>query len=130
MMDCGEPTALSAMVTAAEEIYNQATVGSGPGDPTAMIGLEKGRLRARARLLGSAICMAFGIAGCNRAASAQALSPAALRVDELVTPLGIDDAQPRFSWQLQDRRTGAKQNAFQLLVATKPELLAVGKADV
>jgi len=74
--------------------------------------------------------MAFGIAGCNRAASAQALSPAALRVDELVTPLGIDDAQPRFSWQLQDRRTGAKQNAFQLLVATKPELLAVGKADV
>ena len=95
-----------------------------------MIEIGKRTKRTRARLLGAAICMACGILGCTPAASAQALSPAALRVDELVTPLGIDDAQPRFSWQLQDGRTGARQTAYRLLVATKPELLAVGKADV
>jgi alpha-L-rhamnosidase len=48
----------------------------------------------------------------------------------MATPLGIDDALPRFSWQLRDSRQGASQSAYQLLVASKPELLAVGKADV
>jgi alpha-L-rhamnosidase len=48
----------------------------------------------------------------------------------MVTPLGIDDTQPRFSWQLRDSRQGAKQTAYWLLVASKPELLVVGHADV
>jgi len=70
------------------------------------------------------------IATCSASASAQALSPTALRVDELTTPLGIDDAQPRFSWQLQDKRQGALQTAYRLLVASTPQLLVAGKADV
>jgi alpha-L-rhamnosidase len=53
-----------------------------------------------------------------------------LRVDELTTPLGIDDPTPRFSWQLLDPARGAKQTAFEVQVASREELLASGKADV
>jgi len=61
------------------------------------------------------------------------VSPAravALRVEHLVTPLGIDAARPRFSWQVADARPGARQTAYRLLVATAPGLLAAGKSDV
>ncbi len=85
---------------------------------------------AALRFLGAGFCIVFAVAICASAAHAQALSPAALRVDELVTPLGIDDAQPRFSWQLRDTRQGARQTAYRLLVASRPGLLATGKADV
>ena len=86
--------------------------------------------RAGARRAGIAVCLSAGFVICALTARAQASSPAALRVDEMTTPLGIDDAQPRFSWQLRDSRQGANQSAYRLLVASKPELLAVGKADV
>jgi len=92
---------------------------------------NQNRLRhAGARFAGIAVCIGFGVAVCAVAARGQVLSPAALRVDELVTPLGIDDAQPRFSWQLRDNRQGARQTAYRLLVASRPELLTAGKADV
>jgi alpha-L-rhamnosidase len=82
------------------------------------------------RLAAIAVCIGMEIAACAAGARAQAASPAALRVDELVTPLGIDDAQPHFSWQIRDSRQGARQTAYRLLVASTPELLAEGKADV
>ena len=56
--------------------------------------------------------------------------PVELRVDNLKTPLGIDDPAPRFSWQLQDPARGAKQSAYEVLVASREELLRQGKADV
>ena len=40
--------------------------------------------------------------------------PAKLKVDQLTTPLGIDDAAPQFSWQLRDPARGAKQTAYQV----------------
>src|SRR5271157_2905709 len=86
--------------------------------------------RASARLAKIVVCLGAGFVMYALTAGAQALSPAALRVDEMSTPLGIDDTQPRFSWQLRDSREGARQTAYQLLVATQPELLAAGKADV
>ena len=92
--------------------------------------MSKNICRARVWLASFAVCTGIGIALCATTAVAQALSPAALRVDELTTPLGIDDTQPRFSWQLRDSREGARQTAYRLLVASKPELLAVGHADV
>ena len=55
---------------------------------------------------------------------------AELRVDNLKNPLGIDDPTPKFSWQLRDPAPGAKQTAYEVLVAASPELLAQGKADV
>ena len=51
-------------------------------------------------------------------------------MDNLKAPLGIDDPAPRFSWQLLDPSNGAKQTAYELQIATKPELLSSGKPDV
>ena len=53
-----------------------------------------------------------------------------LRVDNLKTPLGIDDPTPRFSWQSLDPARGAKQNAYEVEVASSAEVLSGGKADV
>jgi alpha-L-rhamnosidase len=48
--------------------------------------------------------------------------PVELRVDNLTMPLGIDDTAPKFSWQLRDPGRGAKQTAYEVQVATRPEL--------
>jgi len=56
--------------------------------------------------------------------------PVVLRVDNLKTPLGIDDSAPKFSWQLRDPERGARQTAYQVLVASRPDLLRTGKPDV
>ena len=56
--------------------------------------------------------------------------PVELRVDDLMTPLGIDDPAPRFSWQIQDPSRGAKQTAYEVLVASSAAVLANGKADI
>jgi alpha-L-rhamnosidase len=45
-------------------------------------------------------------------------------------PLGIDVASPRFSWQLQTDRRGAKQTAYHILAASSEALLKAGKADL
>ena len=95
-----------------------------------MINKQMKICRADAQIAMIAVCLGVGTVMCAPAACAQASSPAALRVDEMATPLGIDDAQPRFSWQLRDSRPGARQTAYRLLVASQPELLAVGKANV
>ncbi len=58
------------------------------------------------------------------------VGPAHLQVDNLTRPLGIDDATPRFSWNLNDPARGARQTAYRLLVATRAELLTDGNADV
>jgi alpha-L-rhamnosidase len=63
-------------------------------------------------------------------AGAVAGRPDHLQCDSLVEPLGLDAKQPLLSWQLQDARTGARQTAYNIQVATKPALLAAGKADV
>jgi alpha-L-rhamnosidase len=59
-----------------------------------------------------------------------AVGPVELRVDNLISPLGIDDMAPRFSWQLQDQARGARQTAYEVQVASRAELLAQDKADV
>ena len=56
--------------------------------------------------------------------------PVHLQVDNLDHPLGIDDATPRFSWELNDPARGARQTAYRVLVASRPDLLEDGKADV
>jgi alpha-L-rhamnosidase len=63
-------------------------------------------------------------------AAPAALKPIHLTCDSLVEPLGIDDEKPQFSWQLQDARDGAHQTDYRVEVASKPSLLAAGKADV
>lgn len=61
------------------------------------------------------------------------LTPDDLRCEYLANPLGIDTTQPRLSWKLlaaDAKARGLKQSAYQLLVASSPELLAEGKADL
>ncbi len=77
---------------------------------------------------GSLLLSASGIGG---AQSATAFTgPVQLQVDNLRTPLGIDDPAPIFSWQLRDPARGARQTAYEIFVASQPELLNGGNADV
>jgi alpha-L-rhamnosidase len=64
------------------------------------------------------------------AATLGQVKPRKLECESLVTPLGVDTKQPVFSWQLRDTRFGARQTAYQIQVASAPELVADGKADV
>src|SRR3954469_2460867 len=59
-----------------------------------------------------------------------ARGPMELRVDNLRTPLGIDDPAPRFSWQLRDTAQGARQTAYQVDVAASAASLTRDKGDV
>ena len=63
-------------------------------------------------------------------ASSAKAGPTELRVDDLKTPLGIDDPAPRFSWQLHDSTRGAVQTAYQVLVASSAASLEAGKANI
>ncbi|MGB7264217.1 MAG: family 78 glycoside hydrolase catalytic domain [Terracidiphilus sp.] len=51
-------------------------------------------------------------------------------MDNLKSPLGIDDPAPRFTWQLDDTARGAKQTTYELQVATRPELVKSDHPDV
>jgi len=54
----------------------------------------------------------------------------ALKCDNTITPLGIDDLSPRFSWQMVSSRRGASQTAYEVMVASSADLLGAGKPDV
>jgi alpha-L-rhamnosidase len=45
-------------------------------------------------------------------------------------PLGIDVLKPRFAWQMQTDRQGARQTAYRLTAASHPDLLAVNAPDL
>lgn len=51
-------------------------------------------------------------------------APAHLRCEYLTDPLGIDVRQPRLSWEVRDSRRGARQDAYQVLVAGDRRTLA------
>lgn len=60
----------------------------------------------------------------------EACKPANLQCDHLVNPLGIDHANPRLSWMLNDTRQGARQTAYQLLVSTDSLKVNDEKGDI
>ena len=57
-------------------------------------------------------------------------APDHLLCEAMREPLGIDIAQPRLSWQLQDPRRGARQVAYEIRVSSSQEGLAQDRADV
>jgi alpha-L-rhamnosidase len=61
--------------------------------------------------------------------TAKAAQPIALRCEQLVNPEGIDTRHPRLSWQLTADEDDIHQTAWQILVASTPELLAKDKGD-
>jgi len=67
--------------------------------------------------------------------SAQAADVTTLRCEYLVNPLGIDVVKPRLSWVIEERSQktevrGAKQTAYQILVASSEDLLKKDKGDL
>ncbi|MBC7078420.1 MAG: hypothetical protein H5T92_08970, partial [Synergistales bacterium] len=77
------------------------------------------------------LIIVFGLATSLKSAEMQ--SPAqvkSLRCEYRVNPLGIGTRKPRLSWIIEDNRYGAAQSAYQILVASSPELLAQDKADL
>jgi alpha-L-rhamnosidase len=61
------------------------------------------------------LLLAFCLLVSNSTIAAQ---PIQLRCEHLVTPLGVDNPAPRFSWQIKDDRKGAFQKAYRISVAT------------
>jgi alpha-L-rhamnosidase len=59
-----------------------------------------------------------------------ALQPAQLRCEYAVNPLGVDLPQPNLSWKLESPARGQRQTAFQILVASSPEILANHQGDL
>ena len=53
-----------------------------------------------------------------------------LSCEYLKDPLGIDSAKPRLSWIIKDDERGQKQTAYQILVASSPEILAQDQGDL
>ena len=70
----------------------------------------------------------FLLRGTN--ADAQRCSPVLLRSEHLETPVGIDAANPRFSWQVADDRPGAKQTAFEIVVDEDAAAVRQGRGRV
>jgi alpha-L-rhamnosidase len=60
---------------------------------------------------------------------AKQLKIANLRCEYLINPPGIDVARPRLSWVIESERRSERQTAFQVLVASTPELLARDQGD-
>ncbi|UYQ91954.1 alpha-L-rhamnosidase N-terminal domain-containing protein [Chitinophaga horti] len=52
----------------------------------------------------------------SAAAQVRAANPVNLKCEYLVNPIGLDAKQPRFTWQMNDKRPGAAQSAYQLFV--------------
>ena len=61
---------------------------------------------------------------------AAALEPAALQCEYRVNPQGIDEPHPRLTWQVRSDQRGAKQTAYQILVASSAERLAQNSGDL
>lgn len=67
------------------------------------------------------------------AVPAAGLVPDQLTCEYLTNPVGIDARQPRLNWVLQSASPatrGQRQTAYQVLVASRPERLEPGQADL
>src|ERR1700751_3109010 len=56
-------------------------------------------------------------------------APNTLRCEYMEDPLGVDTSEPRFAWVLEHSDRAEKQTAYQLLIATKPDLLKQDRGD-
>ena len=53
-----------------------------------------------------------------------------LQIEQKANPLGVDIENPRFSWNMESLQRGAKQSAYQILVASSAEKLKANEADI
>lgn len=83
------------------------------------------QLRPSCRLL--TVCV---VLWCSIQGITAALLPVELRCEYGVDPLGVDVASPRLSWKLTGDARNQSQSAYQILVASTPELLARDAGDL
>lgn len=62
--------------------------------------------------------------------TAPALKPAYLRCEYRVDPMGVDNLHPRLSWIVKSHERAQIQTAYQVRVASSPENLEAGNADL
>src|SRR5690606_22227614 len=74
-------------------------------------------------------CFLFLFCGVVGYSSAQEASYYDLKCEHLVNPLGIDAAHPRFTWKMDDKREGARQVGYRLLVGTDSLDVSQGRSD-
>lgn len=58
------------------------------------------------------------------------LTASSLRCEYLVSPLALDTREPRLSWQIESTTRGAKQTAYQIIVASTRARLASSIGDL
>lgn len=78
------------------------------------------------------LALCFWTGAIAQTIQAARLEPYDLRVEYLIEPAGLDVERPRFSWKLRatpDSLRGTGQSSWQILVATRTDLLAEGLAD-
>jgi len=61
--------------------------------------------------------------------NAKAQSLTALKTEYLTQPIGLDNAQPRFTWQMIDDSRGAKQTKYRVLVDSDSSMLTREKSN-
>jgi len=59
-----------------------------------------------------------------------AQSLTALKTEYLVNPIGLDNPNPRFTWQMNDAGQGAKQTAYRILLDTDSAMLVNATAKL
>ena len=79
------------------------------------------------------LALMAGCAATHRSAATMPISgllTESLRCEYLTNPIGIDEPRPRLSWTLASDARGARQSAYQIIVASTPAMLEAGKADL
>ena len=88
-------------------------------------------MESKSRLTFSVICLSSVLLSSPLAAPAatnpkpytgKGISPAYLRCEYLVDPLGIGESAPRLSWIVESGERGQRQTAYRLLVASSEKL--------
>lgn len=86
------------------------------------------------RLLASSVFVIPGIVllliSCSKSMKEEFTTVDNLSCELLTNPLGIDIQNPKLSWQIQSEQRNIHQTAYQILVASDPELLSETKADL
>jgi alpha-L-rhamnosidase len=92
------------------------------------------RVRLETRLAVIAVTVVAGVAAAEpqTTSAPRATEVAVAHLETNATPeaLGIDTKLPRLGWRLESERRGVLQRAYRVLVASKPDLVREGAADV
>lgn len=86
----------------------------------------------RKQIVALAITAFISISQCGIFASSysNAIEISNLETNATTQPLGIDDPTPRFTWKLLSDKRSVSQKHYRILVASKPQLVKEGKADL